>query len=271
MGSSLEVSSRPAAGGAAWPGLASLPLPWARLRPGARRPCKQESPTESQIFGHVPFKNLWKGPCFQGERGPVVPSAAQPPVSLSATAPVATEPPPLWASGPQVTRASRWVHEDGAEKDGEAGAPLPPRGPRTHLGGTRCLRVVGPEASWEVVRREGTGVGEAEGLGQSRGGGRGFWGATRLGMAARPSPGDRPLRCAGITPPGLSKQTRCLGPGPGARAASEEPEPGCRGPARRPGGAHHCWLAAGWSASALPTASPSSWPTWPAGIPTSWG
>lgn len=37
------------------------------------------------------------------------------------------------------------------------------------------------------------------------------------------------------------------------------------------GRCYRCWPAAGWSASALPTVSPSSWRTWPAGIPTSWG
>ena len=36
-------------------------------------------------------------------------------------------------------------------------------------------------------------------------------------------------------------------------------------------GGYRCWPAVGWSASALLTASPSSWLTWLAGIPTSWG
>lgn len=33
-------------------------------------------------------------------------------------------------------------------------------------------------------------------------------------------------------------------------------------------GGYRCWPAVGWSASALLTASPSSWPTWLSGIPT---
>lgn len=37
------------------------------------------------------------------------------------------------------------------------------------------------------------------------------------------------------------------------------------------GRGYRCWPAAGWSASALRTASPSSWPRWPADILTSWG
>lgn len=46
---------------------------------------------------------------------------------------------------------------------------------------------------------------------------------------------------------------------------------GRMGEAGRGGGRYRCWPAAGWSASALPTVLPSSWRTWPAGIPTSWG
>lgn len=95
------------------------------------------------------------------------------------------------------------------------------------------------------------------------------------GRTVRPqrTGGQGGLRVAGgplTPPPGRPPCGRALG----RRECPERPlHEGRAGGGREAGRGRHyrCWPAAGWSAFALPTTSPSSWRTWPAGIPTSWG